>query len=152
MDIIVFTDGACQKNGKVNARAGYGIHFPNKEMPDISEPLPIKPCTNQRAELYAIYIAVKLIIDNPNFNSITIYTDSMYSINCLTKWIYKWQKENSLEDKKNLDLILPLVKMINSYKNITIKHVFSHTGKKDFESIGNEMADKLAVKGKEKYK
>ena len=29
--LMIFTDGSCLNNGKPNAAAGYGIHFPNKE-------------------------------------------------------------------------------------------------------------------------
>ena len=29
--ILVFTDGACTNNGKKSAKAGIGVHFPNKE-------------------------------------------------------------------------------------------------------------------------
>ena len=94
MNIIVFTDGACTCNGKTQAtRGGYGIYFPNKEMQDISREFTHKPITNQRAELYAIYKTLK-ITKNLSYKSLTIYTDSEYSINCITKWLSGWKKKN----------------------------------------------------------
>jgi hypothetical protein len=40
---------------------------------------------------------------------------------------------------------------MQKYKGkIFLHHVRSHTGKQDFESIGNEFADKLATQGANK--
>ncbi len=74
MIVNVYTDGACSK-GK-NIRAGYGIYFPNKEFDNISRPFTHEPLTNQRAELYAIYKAIKIITMKNNKYDINIYTDS----------------------------------------------------------------------------
>jgi len=57
-DIIVFTDGACKRNGKKDAVASIGVYFPNKEYEDISEVLECDKHTNQRAEIYAIIRAL----------------------------------------------------------------------------------------------
>lgn len=153
MDVIVFTDGSCIKELKKNiCYAGYGVHFPNKELEDISRPFIIKPITNQRAELYAIYVALKKITKHLKFNNIIIYTDSIYSINSLTKWIDSWIKNkwrgSTNKPIKNLDLIKPIYKILKKYPDkIKFYHVRSHTGKLDFISIGNMKADKLATKG-----
>lgn len=151
-NIDVFTDGSFMKKNKI--LCGYGVHFPNKELPDISRSFKHPPCTNQRAELYAIYVAIVTIKKHiPDFDEIHIYTDSDYSIQTLTKWMYKWAKNNwQTADKqpvKNLDIIRDLLyDVIGKRKNkITFTHVYSHTGKKDKLSIGNEMADKLATSG-----
>lgn len=142
--LVVYTDGSCSKRG-----AGCGVHFPNKEFADISNKFIIAPITNQRAELYAIYTCL-LTIDQSrkHFDQINLYTDSMYSINCFTNWIYTWSTNNfrTSDDKpvKNLDIILPTYKLIQNL-NVMFHHVRSHTGKTDVHSVGNSVADNLAT-------
>ncbi|QKF93631.1 ribonuclease H [Fadolivirus algeromassiliense] len=148
-NIIVFTDGACSQNGKKTASAGIGICFPNKEFNNIAEEFTMQPITNQRAELYAIYTALKTITESSKFNKITIYSDSEYSIKSVTEWIKNWEKNNwkttGNKPVKNQDIIRPLNDILKQYSNLIIfKHVRSHTGKKTFEAIYNDMADKLA--------
>jgi len=155
MEIEVFTDGSFIKNKYGNIKCGYGVYFPNNELPNISESLELEPKTNQRAELYAIYVALKNIIDNLNFKQINIYTDSEYSLNSLTKWAYNWEKNgwigSNKKDIKNQDIIKPTFDILKKYKGmINIIHVYSHTGKKDKLSINNDIADKLAVDGANK--
>ncbi len=155
MDIVVFTDGSCIGQSSDCPYGGYGVYFPNKELEDVSEPLLLKPITNQRAELYAIYTALDKLIGKLDFNTITIYSDSEYSIKSLTKWIYKW-KENgwmcsNKKPVKNKDIIEPIFNLLEKYPSkIKFIHVKSHTGNKDFVSIGNERADQLAVDGTRK--
>lgn len=148
-NIIVFTDGACSQNGKKNASAGIGVYFPNKEFANIAEEFTIQPVTNQRAELYAIYTALKKITETTTFNKITIYSDSEYSIKSVTQWIKSWEKNNwktaGNKPVKNQDIIRPLNDMLKEHKDkIIFKHVRSHTGQNTFEAINNDKADKLA--------
>lgn len=154
MNITVYTDGSCQRNKFIIA--GYGVHFPNKEFPDISNRFLLSPITNQRAELYAIYKALLVIHESKKqINSINLYTDSMYSINCFTVWINTWLKNNMISSNnkpvKNQDIIIPTYKLIQKF-NITFHHVRSHTNKTDCHSIGNSVADKLACAGSLKAK
>jgi ribonuclease HI len=147
--ILVFTDGSYVK--KTN-KCGYGVFFPNGEFKNLSRKFTHKPLTSQRAELYAIYKAIKTVQEN-NYNyPIKIYTDSEYSIKSLTIWIKDWKKRNwkssTGKDVKNQDLIKDIDELINNHKaEIQFQHVRSHTGKKDFESINNEIVDKLAKDG-----
>ena len=156
-NIIVFTDGSSLNNAGAISFGGIGIHFPNGELDDISEPFLLKPITNQRTELYAIYIAIKEITNNLNFDTITIYSDSEYSIKSLTTWINTWKNNNwkssTGKPVKNKDIIEPINELMEKYpKKIKFKHVRSHTGKQDFESISNDKADKLAVNGSNRGK
>jgi len=151
MEITVFTDGSCLKS-KRGIYAGYGVYFPNGEISNISKPFLKKPITNQRAELYAIKIALEYITELLDFSFINIYTDSEYSIKSLTQWIFKWEKNGwktaAKKPVKNLDLIKPIYQIIKKYKGrINFIHVRSHTGKKDYLSVGNSEADELAVAG-----
>jgi len=153
MSITVFTDGACSNNGKLNALGGYGVYFPNKELPDISEEFTLHPITNQRAELYAIYTALTMIFNKCDVNKILLYSDSDYSIKCLTSWIYNWKRNNwktsNKKPVKNKDIIENISKLIDQNSNVTVSffHVKAHTNKTDDISMGNHFADKLATNG-----
>jgi ribonuclease HI len=52
--------------------------------------------TSQRAELEAIILALQKALEvyeglgNEPVLDVTIYSDSRYAVNCMTKWIYKW--------------------------------------------------------------
>jgi len=151
-DLIIFTDGACSGNGKAYAKGGYGVYFPYNEYPDVSEPFLIKPITNQRAELYAILTALKMIEhDTDKYENIKIYSDSQYSINCLTNWINNWKKNNWMTSNgkpvMNREFIIPASEIIDKSGNIIFEHIRSHTKKDDFFSIGNAMVDQLATAG-----
>ncbi len=143
-NINIYTDGACINNGKKTAKAGIGIYISDDFT--VSEKLKGLP-TNQRAELYAILKAL-LIIDILNYKNINIYTDSMYSINCITKWVKGWKKngwkDSKKKDVKNKDLIDNIDKIYSKYNHIHFNHVEAHTNKTDIHSIGNDKADKLA--------
>lgn len=146
--IRVFTDGSCTGNGKPNAKAGIGIYFPNNEFDNVSEPFTQSPITNQRAELYAIYKTLNTIIDHCIFTKIVLYSDSLYSIKCVTEWAIKWAKDNWTKDIKNLDIIKPLHSLyVQNKEKIEFKHVNSHTGKKTYAAKGNAEVDRLACEG-----
>lgn len=150
--IIVFTDGSCSGNGKKCARAGYGIYFPCGEFNNTSDAFTIAPVTNQRAELYAIYKALTQITENYEFKKILIYSDSLYSIRCVTLWIKNWEKNNWIgtnkKEIKNLDIIKPIYDIINKHNGkIIFRHVKAHTGNDTIESIFNARADTLACEG-----
>lgn len=49
---IIYTDGACRKNGKLGSQGGIGVYFGENDIRNISEKLPGPIQTNQRAELY----------------------------------------------------------------------------------------------------
>lgn len=152
--IEVFTDGSCMKK-KTGTLAGYGIYFPNGELPNVSRNFTHLPLTNQRAELFAIYVALILIKKVLEYDKIIIYTDSEYSIKCLTVWIDDWIK-NSWKTKSNTpvmnqDILKPLHSVLQKYKNkVEFVHVMSHTKKTDYLSEGNAVADKLATEGAKK--
>jgi len=142
-DIVIYTDGACTKNGSKNAKAGIGIHFSKRNkitFNDVSRTFTDNP-TNQRAELAAILESLRLTKELSN--KIIVYTDSEYSINCVERWFASWVKQNKLEEKKNIDLIQP-IHLYYRYLRIEFRHINSHTGLQDEHSLGNEEADRLA--------
>ena len=151
--IRVFTDGACRSNGKANAEAGYAGYFPDNKDWSFAIKMPESEMqTNQRAELKAIHDSVDIIFEKcgaPAETAIQIYTDSMYSKNCLTTWLPGWMKNKwrtaEGTDVKHRDLIEHLSLRLTKFKEYTITYVKAHTGKTDELSIGNDIVDKMAV-------
>jgi ribonuclease HI len=146
----VFTDGACSHNGRPGAKAGYAVWFPDHR--DLSESARIpdgQPQTNQRAELTAIYRAV-MILDEKGFHDtdIILYTDSDYSINCLTKWIPGWVarrwKTSAGGDVLHRDLIEETFHRLSRFKSHRFVHVRAHTGGTDDLSANNDVVDRMA--------
>ena len=143
-DIIVYTDGACRKNGTPEARAGIGVHFSHKNtytFDDISLPLCIKQPTNNVAELTAIVKAIETV--KHTGNKLIIYTDSEYCILCITEWYQKWVQAGTDKSRKHIELIKTIYDYYHSYP-IELRHIRAHTGIQDEHSKGNEQADYLA--------
>ena len=83
------------------------------------------------------------------------HTDSQYSIDVYSSWIKDWIKHNwktsSGKQVKNQDIIQKTYAIICNHKgDIKFKHVRSHTGKKDADSLANDIVDKLAKDGANK--
>ena len=107
--------------------------------------------TNQRAELAAIHKAT-LILEENGFHDedVVVYTDSDYSINCLTKWISGWVargwKTSAGGDVLHRDLIEGTSRRLSKFKSYRFVHVRSHTGKEDDLSKNNDVVDRMARK------
>lgn len=149
MKVRVFTDGACSNNGKVTAKAAYACWFPEHKELSKAERVPDdQPQTNNRGELMAIQEAVKIIESKFSYDEteIQIYTDSMYSKQCLTEWIIGWQANNFKNNTiLNRDIIEDTVKRLSKFKLHIISHIRAHTGKDDEFSKHNEVVDRMAV-------
>lgn len=152
MHIDVYTDGACSKNGKEGARAAWAMWFPyNKQLSKAARVPEEESQTNQRAELMAISEAVKAVENSfdPQEVDFKIYTDSMYSKNCLTTWLPGWVrkdwKNSQGEPVVHRDLIEDTANRLSRFKSYTISYVKAHTGGSDSPSVNNAIADKMAV-------
>ncbi|KAG0259483.1 hypothetical protein BG011_002595 [Mortierella polycephala] len=143
--VVVYTDGSSLGNGKVGCQAGVGVFFGVNDPRNVSERLDSEPQTNQRAELMAALRALEVC--GSDVAPIEIRTDSMYTVNIVTKWADGWIKNNwkrsDGEKVLNRDIIEPLIAKIKSRLGpIKWVHVRAHIG-----TFGNEMADKLANAG-----
>lgn len=146
----VFTDGACSSNGRPGAKAGFAVWFPEHPSMSVSMKVPADQSqTNQRAELSAIHQST-LVLEENGFHDedIIIYTDSDYSINCLTKWITGWVsrgwKTSAGGDVLHRDLIEATSKRLAKFKSYRFVHVRSHTGGEDDLSKNNDVVDRMA--------
>lgn len=157
---VVYTDGACSSNGKLNSTAGIGIYFENskKEISqnletvfnDLFPDLKVHKFTNQQAELLAI---LKAILATKNKYYIHIKTDSMYSINCINKWYMNWEKNGwkTANGKlvMNQEIIKEILKYSKNNDKIKISYTPAHkpepTDKTKYKDwFGNKEADRLA--------
>jgi ribonuclease HI len=146
----VFTDGSCTSNGRKGAKAGFAAWFPDHpswssafRVPDDQDQ------TNNRAELSAIQLAVKTLEDRGEIDSdLVIYSDSEYSINCLTSWLPGWMnrgwKTAAGKDVLHQDLIKDITGRLSRFKSHRFVHVKAHTGGLDDLSKQNAVVDKMA--------
>jgi ribonuclease HI len=152
--INVFTDGSCiqssqNKNG--NRPAGYACVFPEYPKYSFAGKLEGKEKTNNRAEFTACIVAFQIAdkIDPSYQKPLKVFTDSELLINSLTKWLNGWKAKNWKKADgspvKNVDLLKTLDELMKKRK-VVFKHVRAHTGKKDWESVNNDLADQMAKK------
>ena len=152
MGLSLFCDGSARNNGRAGAKAGFGVHICDggTVVHQYSYAIPgPEPQTNQRAELRALEYSIKYIADGGHVGT-TIYTDSKYSIDVLTKWCEGWERKGwrKADGKPVLhqDIIQPMWILWKKIRlNTSIVHVPSHTGATDFASLGNAEADRLAT-------
>lgn len=150
--INVFTDGSCiqsSKGNKQNRPAGYACVFPEYPAYNYAAKLQGVEKTNNRAEYSACIAAFKIAdrIDAKREKVLYVYTDSELLINSLTKWLNGWKIKNWKKADgsavKNVDLLKILDEHMKT-RIVVFKHVRAHTGKKDYQSINNDIADRLA--------
>ncbi|KAI9751484.1 MAG: hypothetical protein M1815_001101 [Lichina confinis] len=143
----IYTDGSSLKNGQGGAIGGIGVYFGDGDPRNISEPLMGSRQTNNRAELTAIIRALDIA---PRNRDVRIYTDSSYSINCVTDWFRTWRRNNwTLSNHKpveNRDLIEGILAKMEERQRFgaqtTYEWLRGHS-----KDHGNTQADKLAVTG-----
>lgn len=154
----IFTDGAATKNGSNKCNCGIGVYSTefsiSMSLDQCREKWSWIPNTNSNnvGELLAIYAALV----NCQDKDVTIYSDSLYSINCVTRWYKNWQKNNwqtsKNENVKNREIIEMILEEKKKKNSVFFFHVNSHLkeplDKNSDEHhlwYGNYMADKLAT-------
>ena len=150
--LVVFTDGACTRNGHDNAKACAATIWPEEDYPNgifFLEPTSVR--TNNRAEFLAGIKAMEQAneIDESNTRVLRIFTDSMFLINTASTWMYAWKRngwvKRDKEPVKNLDLVEQIYDLVSEKKReIVWTHVKSHTDGNDYNSKWNDEVDKLA--------
>jgi ribonuclease HI len=128
--IEIYTDGSCL--GKTKNGGWSGVYLLNNQAWSLSGGE--KNTTNNRMELKSV---IKILDFVHESDSYVIYSDSMYVINGITKWIKKWRRTN-YKDIKNRDLWEILDKAVENRK-IEWKWVKAHNGDR-----WNEYVDTLA--------
>ncbi|KAG7254001.1 hypothetical protein CRUP_025045 [Coryphaenoides rupestris] len=141
--VVVYTDGCCAGNGRKGAKAGIGVYWGPNHPLNVAEPLAGRQ-TNQRAEIQAACRALEQASEQ-NIKKLVIYTDSMFTINGVTKWVKTWKANGwrlksggqvtNKEDFEKLDLL-------NAQLDVVWIHIPGHAG-----YTGNEQADRLSRLG-----
>ena len=133
--VEIFSDGACKGNpgpGGWGALLRMGKH--EKELggsaPDT---------TNNRMEMTAVIRGLNALIEPCE---VTVYTDSRYVIDGITKWVAGWKRNGwvnaSKQPVRNADLWHDLIEAAQPHR-ITWQWVRGHNGHTE-----NERVDKLA--------
>lgn len=142
-NVEIFTDGACSGNP---GPGGWGavLRYKSTEK-EISGGE--ANTTNNRMEITAVIEALALLKEPCN---VTLYSDSQYVCNALTKgWAKKWRANNWMRNKTdpalNPDLWEKLLTLYDKH-NVTIVWVKGHAGHPE-----NERCDRLAVAQAKKY-
>ena len=114
---------------------------------NVSEALKGSKQTNQRAELTAILRALDIA---PRHREVTIYTDSRYAIDCVTKWYRNWVKNGWMNSKgksvENKDVVADIRERIEEREQLGKLTCFVWV-KGHAQDEGNIAADRLAVEG-----
>lgn len=163
--LSIYTDGSCK-----DSIGGFAavFMFPDGQIQDLYGRVPTMTdgaqkdesvgqiCTNNRAELYAILIALdhlkflRDMIRETWVTKVNIYSDSKISIDSLTTWIKTWKRNGwttaAGKPVENQLLIQTIDQHLTelSELNISFEHVYGHTG-----NVGNERANTLAEVGRE---
>ncbi|MEC7654318.1 MAG: ribonuclease HI [Bacteroidota bacterium] len=131
--VTIYTDGGASGNP---GPGGYGIVLLSgehrKEMSG-----GFRLTTNNRMELLAVIIALETL--KFDGTDVTIYSDSKYVVDAITKgWVFDWEKKGFAK-KKNPDLWKRFLKIYTKHK-VDFVWVKGHAGNEL-----NEVADRLAV-------
>ncbi len=132
--IEIFTDGSSRGNP---GPGGYGTILKQKDrIKEISQGF--RKTTNNRMELMAVIIGLESIkLENQD---VTIYSDSKYVVDAVSKgWLTSWIKIK-FKGKKNPDLWKRFLKVYDKHK-VALKWIKGHSGHTE-----NERCDQLAVK------
>ncbi|MGO1297038.1 MAG: ribonuclease H1 domain-containing protein [Vibrio sp.] len=142
-DIKIFSDGGCEPNP---GQAGTGLSvYQHNQLSELWFGLYQEYGTNNTAELHGLHHALLMAQEKLNQGqSVAIFCDSKYSIDCITQWAPGWEKKGWKKtggEIKNLDIIQPAYRLYQELATrLTICHVNGHV---DIE--GNELADRMSI-------
>ena len=137
----LFVDGSSRiVEGK--RKSGYAII--NKDL-EIVESGPLSPAWSAQAcELYALYRALELL----KGKSGTIFTDSKDAFGVVHTFGKIWEERGLINTQgKNLihqELIIKILRMLREPKEIAVVHIRGHQKGLDYQTRGNNLADKEA--------
>ena len=133
--VIIYTDGGASGNPGPGGYGAVMIASGGKYYKELSGAF--RMTTNNRMELMAVIVALETL--KKEGTQVTIYSDSKYVVDAVTKkWVFGWVKKK-FKNKKNPDLWR---RFLNVYDRHEVKFVWvkGHAGNEY-----NEVADKLAV-------
>lgn len=133
--LVAYTDGSCLGNP---GPGGWGIRLLHSDGRVEEFGAAVKRTTNNQMELQAAIAALEYAGHLPH---VTVYTDSRYVIDGLTKWLPNWRRRGWMTATgtavKNRDLWQKLAQL--SPSKVNWKHVRGHSG-----DPNNERVDDIA--------
>lgn len=156
-DVLVWTDGGSRNTGNISGEHvhsndesawAYRILYDNQEYIDSDSDL---GKTNNEMELKALNQALMKLLDlKLNNHKVTIYSDSMYVINAVSKWSKSWKasgwKRKGKYPIKNIDLIKNIDSLKEKFSSLNFSWVKGHTDLTDPIHEGNNLVDGLLNK------
>jgi ribonuclease HI len=106
--------------------------------------------TNLRMEVTAACVSLETIDEG---HIVTVYSDSSYLVNCMSRgWYKKWRENGWLNHRKepvaNRDLWERLLKATQRHQELRWRKVKGHSKSGGSHKTGNDRADELAVAAK----
>ena len=131
--ITIYTDGSARGNP---GPGGYGcVLLSGPYRKELSQGF--RRTTNNRMELMGVCAALELL--RFDGSDVTIYSDSKYVVDAVTKgWVFGWERKG-FADKKNPDL---WQRFLRSYRRHNVRFVWV---KGHAETVENNRCDQLAV-------
>ncbi len=131
--ITIYTDGSALGNP---GPGGYGaVLISGCHRKELSQGFRLT--TNNRMELMAVCVALETL----KFESsdVTVYSDSRYVVDAVSKgWVFGWEQKR-FKDKKNPDLWMRFLRIYRRH-NVRFVWVKGHA-----ETVENNRCDELAV-------
>lgn len=134
----IYTDGACTGNP---GPGGWGvvIYYEDGSVQELGGA--VAATTNNRMEMQAAIAALQYLREVDCEQPVTLYTDSEYLRNGITKWLAGWKKKNWKTSQGQTVLNRDLWELLDqlSSRQITWQYVRGHAGNE-----GNERCDVIA--------
>lgn len=142
--VSVWVDGSCLGNGTLSASGAIGVYYGARDSRNFSSKLCSVKQTNNKSELLAI---LYVLCTTETSDHLTIHSDSLYSILCLTSYHHKWRSNNWVTSKGDLvesaDIVKYSLALIEKRElkggTTQLVHVRGHS-----QDHGNNAADALA--------
>lgn len=135
----IYTDGACTGNP---GPGGWGVvvYFADGSIHEIGGDA--AQTTNNRMEMQAAIAALKFLATTNQTEPLTLYTDSQYLINGVTKWVKGWKKKGWKTAQGKAVLNQELWETLDQLNTrlVTWQYVRGHAG-----NVGNERCDAIAT-------
>ena len=142
-EIVVYTDGSCLNNGKLDARCGGGVWLEDGSQHNRILKIPGPNQSNQVGEIAAMVVALEKL---SNYIPLVIKTDSKYVIEGLTRNLKNWE-DRGWTGIKNKEWFKRAAYLLRKRMATTrFKWVKGHDG-----DVGNEKSDHLAKLGASKH-